>query len=201
MVVGGRFVSRAVERQNQPAVVAEDFVREFRSRIGCQDLAIGRVQCGDRRVEPERHVDSVADGDQPLRQLYRLVVARVPCDGPLLPAPVGHRAFPQQHAVEGISSDQKPLVGNTTVNTGRGFVNDVEDSTATGHHGADAGRRVVVTCPEWPGHPLQKTRRPRHTVTGHGIAVGTVKPVRPFVNGLRTGLDDPRPAVAENLVG
>ncbi len=191
---------RAVEhRQNQLAVVMEDFARPLGAGVGLHDFAGAGVQLHDRSLIPQRHVDPVVHRDQPLLHVQRNIAGpRVePNRLPFAPAPAADGHFPQQRAVERVAGDQKPLVRQRVLarQADRSLVDDGEQAALGGHQRADAGIRLVAPQPPRTALPLQMLGRTDHAILGDRIAVGPVQVVRPLVDAVRPGLAPAAPGI------
>ena len=104
--------------------------------------------------------------------------------------PILQRLLPEDRAVEAVAGDQRP-VGRQEDVVAQSFVDDVEDPAAGGDHGVHAGHEVVVAQPLGLADPLDPARRTDHRVAADHRALRVVMEVRPLVDLLGPGLDDP----------
>ena len=156
-------------------------------------LACGRIQRSHRFPIAECDINAVAFGHQTARQFGRPAAERTQ-----LVFPKPDFLFPEQHATEGVPGDQHPLRGLFD-GRDRSFINDVEETSSRRDGSTQAGQVIVAACPLWAGHPLQVMRRRHPSVLGHGVVVGSVKEVSPFVNVVRPWFHDLHPFPAPDL--
>jgi len=187
--------------EDQRAIEVQNLVGPLGALVRLEDLAGFRIELGNGGLVPQRHVDLLAGGHQPLLDVQRDIAGPGAEPGvlPLAPAPLRNRHLPEQDPVEGVAGDEGPLVGQGVLpgQADRRFVDDRKQPAAGGDQRAHAGVGLVRPQPDGVGDPLVVSRRPDDAVPGDRVAVRPVQVMGPLVDrvGPRFPKADP-PAAA-----
>ncbi len=136
--LGGAYLGIAAVNHDD-AVAGQNLLRRRCALDRRQNLAVGRIQDGQRSLKPERRVQPLAVGHQPPLILvghhgaaaanFRPRHALEFVASPFGPAPGLDRPLPQQAAVERIAADQRPAFGQTLVSDAdHSLVQEIEDA-------------------------------------------------------------------------